>query len=105
MITPMMIQYLVGLCCLRHNPDAVNITLGDFVYDEAAQKERDVDVTITLQGKNGSVTSFKAVEVKDEKKPIGVQAIEQLCMKLDDMPKVSEKIIFSTSDYSEGAKA
>lgn len=27
MLTPMMVQYLVGLCCLRHDPDAVEITL------------------------------------------------------------------------------
>ena len=41
MLTPMMIQYLVGLCCLRHDPDAVEITLGDMVYDHVAEKDRD----------------------------------------------------------------
>ena len=49
MLTPMMIQYLVGLCCLRHDPDAVEITLGDMVYDHVAEKDRDVDITITFK--------------------------------------------------------
>ena len=47
MLTPMMIQYLVGLCCLRHDPDAVEITLGDMVYDHVAEKDRDVDICST----------------------------------------------------------
>ena len=52
MLTPMMVQYLVGLCCLRHDPDAVEITLGDMVYDHVAEKDRDVDITITFKDGN-----------------------------------------------------
>ena len=44
----MMVQYLVGLCCLRHDPDAIDVTIGDMVMDDAAGKERDVDVTTAL---------------------------------------------------------
>ena len=25
MLTPMMVQFLVGLCCLRHDPDAIDV--------------------------------------------------------------------------------
>ena len=49
MFTPMVVQYLVGLCCLNHDPTAVEIILGDMVYDEAAQKPRDVDVTVSFK--------------------------------------------------------
>jgi hypothetical protein len=105
MLTPMMVQYLVGLCCLRHDPDAVDITVGDMVFDVAAGKGRDVDVTVTIQDKNGVVTAFKAAEVKHEGEALDVGTIEQLCLKLADMPKVTQKSIFSSSGYTAGAKA
>ena len=47
-LTPMLLQYLVGLCCLRWDPGAVDVTIGDMVLDTAAGKERDVDVTAPL---------------------------------------------------------
>lgn len=105
MLTPMMVQYLVGLCCLRHDPEAVNVTVGDMVSDEAAGKERDVDVTVTINDSNGEVSAFKASEVKHEGKPLDVGAVEQLILKLDDMPKVTHRAIFSTSGYTDGAQA
>lgn len=105
MFSPMMIQYLVGLCCLRHDPDAVEITLGDMVYDSAAGKSRDVDVTITVEDGDGNIQAFKAVEVKAEGKPLDITTIEQLSLKLTDMPKVTQKAIFSTSGYTDGAVA
>jgi hypothetical protein len=49
MTTHMLVQYLVGLCCLRANPDAVQVELGDLVIDDVAGKERDVDVTVTFE--------------------------------------------------------
>lgn len=104
MLTPMMVQYLVGLCCLRHDPNAVEITVGDMVYDKAAEKERDVDITITFKNEDGSISAFKAAEVKKEAKPLDVVTIEQLCMKFSDMPQITHKAIFSTSGYSEAAK-
>ena len=105
MLTPMMVQYLVGLCCLRHDLDAVDVTVGDMVMDNAAGKERDVDVTVTLTGDDGEITAFKASEVKDEGKALDVTAVEQLILKLSDMPKVTHKAIFSTSGYTDGARS
>lgn len=104
MLTPMMVQYLVGLCCLKHEPECVEIILGDMVFDAAAEKTRDVDITITFRDENGDVTAFKAAEVKDESKPLDVIKVEQLCQKFSDMPHVTHKSIFSTSGYTEAAK-
>ena len=103
MLTPMMVQYLVGMCCLRHDSDAIDVTVGDMVMDDAAGKERDVDVTVTLVGNDGKVTAFKASEVKHEGKALDVTVVEQLIQKLSDMPKVTHKAIFSTSGYTDGA--
>ncbi|MGO8953342.1 MAG: hypothetical protein ACLQF2_08390 [Rhodomicrobium sp.] len=102
MLTPMLVQYLVGLCCLRHNPDAVDVTVGDLVLDVAAKKKRDVDVTVTVK-EDGSVRAFKAYEVKKEGKPLDVATIEQLSIKLRDMQEVTHRAIVSTSSFSEGA--
>jgi hypothetical protein len=100
----MLIQYLVGLCCVRANPEAVEVMIGDMVHDEAAEKERDVDVTVTITSTDGAVSAFKAVEVKHEGTPLDVSKVEQLIMKMADMPKVTHKAIFSTSGYTDGAQ-
>lgn len=51
MLTPMVVQYLVGLCCLKANPESVDVIIGDLVDDVVAEKARDVDITVTI--KNG----------------------------------------------------
>lgn len=104
MLTPMMIQYVVGLCCLRRDPEAVDVVIGDMVLDEVAEKERDVDVTVTIADSQGELTAFKAAEVKHEGNPLDVATVEQLIAKLMDMPKVTHKAIFSTSGYTESAR-
>jgi hypothetical protein len=101
----MMIQYLVGLCCLRRDPQAIEIMVGDMIFDEAAEKERDVDVTVTIVDEYGGVTAFKAAEVKHEGKPLDVTTVEQLIAKLMDMPEVTHMAIFSTSGYTDGARS
>ena len=103
MLTPMLVQYLVGLCCLRYNPEAVDVTIGDLVLDTAAQKKRDVDVTVTVKEEDGSLRAFKAYEVKKEAKPLDVATVEQLCIKLRDMPAVTHRAIVSSSSFTEGA--
>lgn len=104
MLTPMMVQYLVGLCCMRHDPDAIDVTVGDMVMDAAAGKKRDVDVTVTLTSADGEISAFKASEVKDERNALDVTVVEQLVLKLSDMPKVTHKAIFSASGYTNGAR-
>ena len=103
MLTHMLVQYLVGLCCLRRNPDAVQVELGALVTDEASGKDRDVDVTVTVRD-SGDSWAFKAFEVKDEKSSLDVTVVEQLCGKLNDMPSITHRAIVSSSGFSDGAK-
>jgi hypothetical protein len=103
MMTPMLVQYLVGLCCLRNDPDAVDVTVGDLVLDKAANKRRDVDVTVTVKDQDGNIQAFKAREVKHEGKPLSVEAVEQLCAKLRDMPAVTHRAIISSSGFTKAA--
>ena len=100
----MLVQYLVGICCLRRNPGAVEVMLGNMVLDPAAQKERDVDVTVTLEEGEGVVRAFKAYEVKREKTPLDVSDIEQLCIKLNDMPSVTHRAVVSASGFTDAAR-
>jgi hypothetical protein len=102
-LRPMVVQALVGLCCLRRHPDAVEVMVGDLVLDAAAKKRRDVDVTVTMEEADGSIRAFKAYEVKREGRPVGVGTVEQLSAKLLDMPAVTHRAIVSSSGYSEGA--
>ncbi len=104
MLTHMLVQYLVGLCCLRANPEAVQVELGSLVTDEVLSKKRDVDVTVTIRDDEGSGWAFKAFEVKDEKTPLDVTVIEQLCGKLDDMTSITHRAIVSRSGFSDAAK-
>jgi hypothetical protein len=103
-LTPMLVQYLVGLCCLQWDPEAVDVTIGDMVLDAAAEKERDVDVTVTVS-EHGEIHAFKGYEVKHEKAPLDVTVVEGLCLKLLDMPAVTHRAIASSSGFSDGARA
>ncbi|CAE6878833.1 restriction endonuclease [Paraburkholderia domus] len=104
-LTPMLVQYLIGLCCLKWDPDAVDVTIGGMVHDPAAGKERDVDVTVTIV-ESGNVThAFKAYEVKHESAPLDVTDVEQLCLKLMDMPTVTHRAIVSASGFTGGAQS
>jgi len=97
-LTPMLVQYLVGLCCMRWDPDAIQITIGDMVLDQAAGKERDVDVPVIVADPNDSSRrAFKAYEVKREGASLDVADVEQLCIKLLDMPSLTHRAIVSSS--------
>ena len=99
----MTVQYLVGLCCVRRNPDAVEIMVGDMVMDAVAEKERDVDVTVTLAEEDGAIHAFKAYEVKREGSALDVAEAEQLIVKLEDMPAVTHRAIVSASGFTDAA--
>lgn len=103
-LSPMLVQYLIGLCSLKWNPDAVDITIGDMVYDSTAEKHRDVDVTVTVK-EGGQIThAFKAYEVKHEGHPLDVATTEQLCLKLLDMPDITHRAIVSSSGFTDSAQ-
>ncbi|OXR39842.1 hypothetical protein B7C42_08083 [Nocardia cerradoensis] len=103
-LTPMLVQYLTALCCLRRNPDGVDITIGEMVEDEASESVRDVDVTVTISD-SGSVTDASmAYEVKHEGPALNVAKVEALCLKLNDMPSITHRAIVSTSGFSATAQ-
>jgi hypothetical protein len=101
----MLVQYLVGLCCLRWNPDVVEVKLGDLVYDSAAKKSRDVDVTVTVDAGTEGRFAFMAYEVKREAGPLDVTSVEQLATKLKDMKAVTHRAVVSASGFTEAARA
>lgn len=99
----MLVQYLVALCCLKSHPEAVDVTIGDMVLDPAAGKQRDVDITVTISDAGCITHAFKAYEVKHEGCPLDVALVEQLCLKLLDMPSVTHRAIVSTSGFTSSA--
>jgi hypothetical protein len=102
-ISPMLVQYLVGLCCLKWHPSAIDVTIGDMVLDPCAEKERDVDVTVTISEEGKPTHAFKAYEVKRERTPLDVAEVEQLCLKLLDMPSLTHRAIVSASGFTAPA--
>jgi hypothetical protein len=80
------------------------VELGSLVPDDTVDKKRDVDVTITLRDQNEEVWALKAFEVKDEKSPLDVTVVEQLCIKLNDMSSVTHRAIVSSSGFTASAK-
>lgn len=100
----MLVQYLVGLCALRWDAEAVNVsvTLGKMVEDVASETVRDVDVTVTASTPDG-VHAFKGYEVKHWKGKLDVADVEALAAKFSDMPSVTHRAIVTTSGYTEPA--
>ncbi len=104
MLSPADVHYLVGLLTRVSEGTDVEIQLGDLVFDSAAEKERDVDVTVTKKDAAGSVAVFKGIEVKNEGETVGCLVhVEQLCIKFADKPDVTDRAIVSASGYTEAA--
>jgi hypothetical protein len=99
MLTPTDIHFLVGLLTLISRPEGVELELGSMVFDAAAEKDRDVDVTVRAVGDDGAVSVFEGLEVKDHTRPLDVTHVEQLCTKLRDMPAIKDRGIVSASGY------
>ena len=103
MLTDTDIHYLVGILSLASSPDDVEIELGSRVYDEGGDKGRDVDITITVKNKDGTVTAYRGIEVKKHGRKLNIEHVEQLAIKLNDMPDITHKAIVSASGYTQGA--
>ena len=103
MLTPVDVHYLVGLLSVHSGPENIEVVLGDLVDDAAAEESRDVDVTITTRDKDGKVTAFHGIEVKDHFRPLDVAHVEQLCAKFKDMPALTSHAIVSASGYTKPA--
>src|SRR6185295_17033603 len=97
------VHYLVGFLTIMSNADDVEISLGDMVYDEAAEEVRDVDITVTYKDEQGLLSAFKGIEVKRIGRPLDVAQVEQLAAKFRDMPSINHKAIVSASGFSKPA--
>jgi hypothetical protein len=102
-LSPTDIHFLAALLLSCADGRDIEIELGDLVYDEAAEKERDIDITVTKRNSDGSIHVYKAIEVKDHTKPLDVIHVEQLCAKMADMPDLTERSIVSSSGYTRPA--
>lgn len=100
----MLVQYLVGLCALKWDSNAVevDVTLGGMVPDEASGSSRDVDVTVKVNAADG-VHGFKGYEVKHRGTALTVDDVDALVTKFNDMPSITHRGIVSTSGYSDTA--
>lgn len=103
MLTPTDIHYIVGLLSKASHAENVEIELGEYVYDQAAESKRDVDVTIKVRNNDGSISVFKGIEVKAHSRKLGSEPVEQLIQKLADMPDVTHSAIVSASGYTKPA--
>jgi hypothetical protein len=92
MLTPVDVHSLVGLLSVPSGPENVEVVLG-----------KEVDVTITARDKDGKVTAFHGIEVKDHARPLDVADVEQLCSKLKTMAGLTSHAIVSASGYTKPA--
>ena len=104
MLSPTDVYYLVGLLTQISSPENVDIILGDMVHDNIADKDRNIDITVTYKNANGLISAFNGIEVKRHSRPLDVTHIEQLTAKLNDMPDLSHRGIVSASGYTKPAR-
>lgn len=103
MLTPTDIHLLVGVFSKLTTPDNVDIVLGEMVYDEAAQRKRDIDITIRYKNEEGEEVSFVGLQVKDHGRKLGSPEVEQLCLHFKDSRSIKKGGIVSASGYSKPA--
>lgn len=104
MLTEIEFQYLVALLSAAESPDAVRVESGAMVYDESAEKKRDVDVCVTFKDSKGIISHVIGIEAKDHTRKLDVTHIEQLWAKLADMPSIDERRIVSAHGYTKAAR-
>ncbi len=85
------------------SPDAVDIIAGSLQYDNAAEEDRDIDITLTCKRGDADLLAVRGIEVKRHKRPLTVEQVEQLCLKFKDIPGITERWIVSASGYTKGA--
>lgn len=101
MLTPTDVHVLTGLLTQASSPENVKVELGSLIYDSAAEKLRDVDVTVAEAV--GEIKGLKGLEVKKHTEPLDVTHVEQLALKLKDMPALTSRQIVSASGYTSAA--
>jgi len=97
------IHFLSGLLQVVTSPRPVEVELGAMILDDAAETERDVDVTVRYQLEVSTAAAMIGLEVKDHARPLDVTHVEQLGAKMNDMSAITDRAIVSASGYSEPA--
>src|SRR6266700_21394 len=95
------VHLLVGLLTQASSAENVDVKLGNFIYDVASEKFRDVDITVTEPVARLEI--LKGIEVKKHKRPLDQSHVEQLAAKLNDMPSIKNRQIVSASGYTKEA--
>jgi len=96
------IHYITGfLLYLTADGEDASVVLGEKVFDNASESNRDVDIVIATSGHHGLI----ATEVKDESRPLHVGIVEGICQKFEDMPSITDRSIVSASGFSGPAVA
>ncbi len=101
MLTPIDVHILVGIFSKLTTPDNVDIILGDMVFDDAAKRKRDIDVTIKYRNDSGNEISFVGIQVKDHTRKLGSPEIEQLCLHFKDSSPIKKGGIVSASGFTK----
>ncbi len=97
------VHYLTGLLQVVTSPRPVEVELGSMVLDDAAETERDVDITVKYKLDNESTSVLVGLEVKDHARPLDVTHVEQLGAKMHDMGAITDRAIVSASGFYEPA--
>jgi len=104
MLTHTDLHYLAAILTQIASPWGVELELGEMVKDIAAEKGRDVDITVRYRLQDGTLVEMHGIEVKDEGRALDVIPVEQIIAKLKDMPSLTKHALVSASGFSEPAK-
>ena len=91
MLTPIDVHYVVGKLASISADETIEVVLGDLVTDATVGENRGVDVTLTFRAQTGEVTAFKRIEVNKRSRPLNITQVEQLCVKFNDMPRITHR--------------
>ncbi|WP_421888971.1 hypothetical protein [Marinoscillum sp.] len=104
MLTPTDTHLLAGILTKLTSPESVEIVLGNMMYDEASERNRDIDITVKYKNKKGEEIAFVGLHVKDHNRPLGSPEVEQLCLHFKDTPSIQKGGIISASGYTRPGK-
>src|SRR5687767_2294647 len=85
-LKPTDIQFITGLFFQITLPHNIQVEVGSRVYDVKAEEKRDVDVTFSIQESAHGNMKLAGYEVKDHTRSLDVTHVEQLVIKLKDLP-------------------
>lgn len=101
MLTPNEVHLLVGILAMASSDQDVQLELGSQLTDQASGTTRDVDITLRYLTPDGP-RLISGIEVKAHSRPLDIEHVEQLVIKLKDVG-LSHAAIVSASGYTSGA--